>query len=411
MTCWKRAFLYLTRETRKSVRIMMVCFILSTLIILCGWVKDSTSHSATEVRQTVGASFTVSDNADGKYVGDELIDKIKSAGNIHIINGENLQLLYSQSIRPVPGMLAGSEDEGKFIMSYYSAHFTELMNEFQSGDFELIEGRHLTPDDTRSALISEDLAAENMLAVGDQFTAGYSPEMILDDPKLSGQNFTFTVTGIFKVNISTQISTPEPSMRENAVFIDVNSGHMVDAANFEQNRYRYGVTFFVDDPKYINETVANAEAMLDSSRYQITVDDKAYTESAKPLERLEMIMGVLIVAFTLVGILILTLVFILWMRQRIREIGIYFSLGLSKKNILGQFLIENITACVVGWMLSLAFSFFFVSIMHNHLGMLNHLSTSNLIATFALMFGITIISTALSFAFIIRFNPRKILLE
>ena len=122
-------------------------------------------------------------------------------------------------------------------------------------------------------------------------------------------------------------------------------------------------------------------------------------------------MSVLIVAFTLVGILILTLVFILWMRQRIREIGIYFSLGLSKKNILGQFLIENITACVVGWMLSLAFSFFFVSIMHNHLGMLNHLSTSNLIATFALMFGITIISTALSFAFIIRFNPRKILLE
>lgn len=411
MACWKRAFLYLTRETRKSVRIMMACFILSTLIILCGWVKDSTSHLATEVRQTVGASFTVSDNADGNYVGDDLVEEIKSVGNIRTINGENLQLLYSQSIKPVPGMLAGSDDEGKFIMSYYSAHFTELTNEFQSGDFVLSEGRHLTPDDTKAALISEELAAENMLALGDQFTVGYSPEMILDDPTLAGQNFTFTITGIFEVNTSTQVSTPEPSMRENAIFIDVNSGHVVDVANSEQNRYRYGVTFFVDDPKYINETVAKVDEMLDSSRYQITIDDKAYTESAKPLERLEMIMSVLIGAFTIVGLLILTLIFILWIRQRIHEIGIYFSLGLKKKNILGQFLFENMSASILGWIASLFFSILLVSIMHKYLNMLDHISSFNMILAFVLLVGITLASTLLSFASISRFNPRKILLE
>ena len=40
-------------------------------------------------------------------------------------------------------MLAGTEEEGQYMMSYYSGHYSELEQHFRTGELILAEGRHV----------------------------------------------------------------------------------------------------------------------------------------------------------------------------------------------------------------------------------------------------------------------------
>ena len=209
---------------------------------LCSWVQASMAQNAETLRKAIGASFRIEDDADGMLINDNLIAEIEDVGNILRASGENLQLLYSESVLPRPGMLAGGDDEGQFMMSYYSGHYSEMEQHFRTGELELIEGRHITPEDSWSAVISRALAEQNGLSVGDRFEAGYSPETRAEDPSRPEEPFSFTIVGIFDITgQQTQLNQAEPSMLQNAVFIDAAAGHAIDSGDPTHSRYRYGV--------------------------------------------------------------------------------------------------------------------------------------------------------------------------
>lgn len=242
MTPWKRAWLYVCRERKRSIRLILLCLVLTVFMLLCSWVQASMAQNAETLRKAIGASFRIEDDADGTLINDNLIAEIEDVGNILRASGENLQLLYSESVLPLPGMLAGGDDEGQFMMSYYSGHYSDMEQHFRTGELELIEGRHITPEDSWSAVISRALAEQNGLSVGDRFEAGYSPETRAEDPSRPEEPFSFTIVGIFdSTGQQTQLNQAEPSMLQNAVFIDAAAGHAIDSGDPTHSRYRYGV--------------------------------------------------------------------------------------------------------------------------------------------------------------------------
>lgn len=413
MTPWKRAWLYVCRERKRSIRLILLCLVLTVFMLLCSWVQASMAQNAETLRKAIGASFRIEDDADGMLINDNLIAEIEGVGNILRASGENLQLLYSESILPLPGMLAGGDDEGQFMMSYYSGHYSEMEQHFRTGELELIEGRHITPEDSWSAVISRALAEQNGLSVGDRFEADYSPETRAEDPSLPEEPFSFTIVGIFDITgQQTQLNQAEPSMLQNAVFIDAAAGHAIDSGDPTHSRYRYGVIFMVDDPRDLEQTVAAAQSNLDMQHFRCVVDDTEYRQSVQPLERMETTMNLLTVVLVGIGTIILALVLLLWIRQRTKEIGIYLSIGLSKRNILLQLLTESVVSSVIGGSIAIPLTFAITAAVRfsgSAAQMLPAPPTVSIIVTWIAVLAVSILATLLAAIRLLQLHPKDIL--
>lgn len=413
MTPWKRAWLYVCRERKRSIRLILLCLVLTVFMLLCSWVQASMAQNAETLRKAIGASFRIEDDADGTLINDNLIAEIEDVGNILRASGENLQLLYSESVLPLPGMLAGGDDEGQFMMSYYSGHYSEMEQHFRTGELELIEGRHITPEDSWSAVISRALAEQNGLSVGDRFEAGYSPGTRAEDPSLPEEPFSFTIVGIFDITgQQTQLNQAEPSMLQNAVFIDAAAGHAIDSGDPTHSRYRYGVIFMVDDPRDLEQTVAAAQSNLDMQHFRCVVDDTEYQQSVQPLERMETTMKLLTVVLVGIGTIILALVLLLWIRQRTKEIGIYLSIGLSKRNILLQLLTESVVSSVIGDSIAIPLTFAITAAVRfsgSAAQMLPAPPTVSIIVTWIAVLAVSILATLLAAIRLLQLHPKDIL--
>ena len=413
MTPWKRAWLYVCRERKRSIRLILLCLVLTVFMQLCSWVQASMAQNAETLRKAIGASFRIEDDADGTLINDNLIAEIEDVGNILRASGENLQLLYSESVLPRPGMLAGGDDEGQFMMSYYSGHYSDMEQHFRTGELELIEGRHITPEDSWSAVISRALAEQNGLSVGDRFEAGYSPGTRAEDPSLPEEPFSFTIVGIFDITgQQTQLNQAEPSMLQNAVFIDAAAGHAIDSGDPTHSRYRYGVIFMVDDPRDLEQTVAAAQSNLDMQHFRCVVDDTEYRQSVQPLERMETTMNLLTVVLVGIGTIILALVLLLWIRQRTKEIGIYLSIGLSKRNILLQLLTESVVSSVIGGSIAIPLTFAITAAVRfsgSAAQMLPAPPTVSIIVTWIAVLAVSILATLLAAIRLLQLHPKDIL--
>lgn len=413
MTPWKRAWLYVCRERKRSIRLILLCLVLTVFMQLCSWVQASMAQNAETLRKAIGASFRIEDDADGTLINDNLIAEIEDVGNILRASGENLQLLYSESVLPRPGMLAGGDDEGQFMMSYYSGHYSDMEQHFRTGELELIEGRHITPEDSWSAVISRALAEQNGLSVGDRFEAGYSPETRAEDPSLPEEPFSFTIVGTFDITgQQTQLNQAEPSMLQNAVFIDAAAGHAIDSGDPTHSRYRYGVIFMVDDPRDLEQTVAAAQSNLDMQHFRCVVDDTEYRQSVQPLERMETTMKLLTVVLVGIGTIILALVLLLWIRQRTKEIGIYLSIGLSKRNILLQLLTESVVSSVIGGSIAIPLTFAITAAVRfsgSAAQMLPAPPTVSIIVTWIAVLAVSILATLLAAIRLLQLHPKDIL--
>lgn len=413
MTPWKRAWLYVCRERKRSIRLILLCLVLTVFMLLCSWVQASMAQNAETLRKAIGASFRIEDDADGTLINDNLIAEIEDVGNILRASGENLQLLYSESVLPLPGMLAGGDDEGQFMMSYYSGHYSDMEQHFRTGELELIEGRHITPEDSWSAVISRALAEQNGLSVGDRFEAGYSPETRTEDPSRPEEPFSFTIVGIFDITgQQTQLNQAEPSMLQNAVFIDAAAGHAIDSGDPTHSRYRYGVIFMVDDPRDLEQTVAAAQSNLDMQHFRCVVDDTEYRQSVQPLERMETTMKLLTVVLVGIGTIILALVLLLWIRQRTKEIGIYLSIGLSKRNILLQLLTESVVSSVIGGSIAIPLTFAITAAVRfsgSAAQMLPAPPTVSIIVTWIAVLAVSILATLLAAIRLLQLHPKDIL--
>lgn len=413
MTAAERAMLYLKRNRSKSIRLALVCFVLTVFLLLCVWNYLSNQNAAFELRQTISASFRL-DGTDMQAADDALIQKAFGCTNIRAYNGENAAHLYSRSTPPVPGHFAGSGEDAEYMMRYLANHNSELEQSFQDGTLVLSEGRHIQPEDWRCAVISTALAEQNGLSIGDTIEAGYTPGAVEEDPTLAGVQYAFTIVGLFDiVNDKTAgMDLAETDKRENSVFIDAATGHEIKRTAQPDTTYDYGVTFFVNDPQNLEATMEEVGHIVDLSRYEVTVNDKAYRDSVQPLEQICSLMKLLMAVLSACGIVLLSLVLQLWLRQRTREIGIYLSVGIGRGNILCQLLLESLCAAAAACVVAIPVAWAAMCLAAGLLGQ----GTAGVplwawVAVFAAVLCIAAVSTVFSSVRVFRMKPREILIQ
>ena len=407
----KRSVLYLRRKYKRSMLLLILLFVISFSLAVGLTVWGSSNTVTQEVQHELGTSFVVtspaidSENSEyfkgvnlqnggtakvytGPKVNQELLDAITQIDGISNYNAEDY--LYGINVKDLtlivgswgteyalarddPEWLGRIEDGFKewgvefFRLNtsqtqLYGNTNTELYSKFRTGAFELVEGRHISADDSKKALISDELAKLNGLTIGDTITLNLLGASMNRADKVS-ESFgeaELEIVGIFHVNgyQPTGINIGETDITYNWILTDIETVEaLVDlwCANYYQDyipeQSYINLTFFVDDPSRLEtvvERVKNSD-IPNIDFFQISLDDTMYKSTVDPLNSIRNLVAGLVAAIVVGCMAILLIVFTMWVRSRRQEVAIYLSLGFSKFKIIGQFVLEAVIVAAIAF--------------------------------------------------------------
>ena len=356
MNCRKRSVLYLLRKRNRSVILWLILFIITTLMLTCITIGQGADGAMQRLFQAMGGYFKIeTDDKPGlnKYVDDEFVNRILDSYEIREFNGMDTVYFMTRDMDLLPGRFTQEQDEKAKLARIMGNTDTGLNEYFILQSLMLSEGRHITAEDSYKALISQELAEENGLSVGDTVSLSYYDEDVGRDWQ------AFEIVGIFQIKSrqnSYTSNTAECDMVENFIFVDTQSVRDMIGRTLEReiDSYRSGALFFVDQPqaleRIVNDLAEQSERGMEG--YQVVKNNKQYQESRLPLERLKSLTTLIIAIIILLGFIIVSLILLLWMRERVHETGIYLSVGIRKASILMQHMMENLILAFLAFVLS-----------------------------------------------------------
>ena len=342
MNVLKRAFLYDTRKRGKSLTLFLLFTLITIFVTISFSVLSATQAAATNLRETVGASFTLRGNPM-EFSADETDFAIQFAP----ISQQDIDLIAdSTEIKACNAQQSATTTASGFIFpsgmpsGAISANTSSAWNRnFTSGIVTLAEGRHITQDDQRVALVSRELAEENELDIGS--------ELSLDPAAV------VKIIGIYE-------SDPSMEFDNDTIFTDHSTYWVLTES--AAGTYSGRVDFFVTDPARL-ETVMEQikrDVPLRWEDYTLQADTAEYDAIAYQLLTIGRLTTLLIVSAMIVSIVVLFLILAMRIRGRVHEVGVLLAVGVTKGHIIAQFFVETTTILLLAFLFSCPVSYFAV---------------------------------------------------
>lgn len=363
----KRAVLYLARKKGKAVLLFLIFFLVSTLLLICFSILNGTGQAAKDLRSNIGAAFyvrphqemifeggTVSEGAT-PIISQKSIDEIVDAtgDQMKAYNTEHYGYVKSEQLHFLPG---AGDSKTSNMGQVTAVRDSQLTDVFLNEECTLTSGRHIRPDDENKILISEELAVENNLKVGDTLTlthAGLDQQNgeYIDTIPEKTAFAEAEIVGIFQSNkTDDSMNTPTAGKAINHIYSD--SHLLVNLQEQQAGVFEGEIAFYIADPLELDTLLKRVEAIhsIDWDNHILKENDFQYEQIAGQLQNLQNLAVALILLATALGIVILMLILMMQIRGRIREAGIYLSVGKSKTEIIGQFALEAWGLLVVGFL-------------------------------------------------------------
>ena len=236
------------------------------------------------------------------------------------------------------GDMGGNRQTGDFTITGVSS--STDYSSFSDGTATLEDGEALTADDagTNNVLIEETLAESNDLSVGDTFKLTDS----------DGENeVTVTVKGIYSTTefasgIAAQVSmlTPVNTIYSYYTLANTLSG------NTDEDTVDSAI-YTLSEPSKVTAFTKAAEKLIDTDTYDLTTDDQLYQSMITPLENVSSFAKNIVILVAVAGIIILTLIVMLMIRERRYEIGVLLSMGESRAKMIFQFFTEMFVTMLI----------------------------------------------------------------
>ena len=388
----KRAWIYLRRKNKRSIILLLLLFVVSCSISIGLSVWNNIGDAIKEVEQRMGTSFVMKLPADTNsydsiyvttyetnydyiagtsYIGppldESVIEAVMKVDGISDYNADETTWIHLDNAKLIPGIWSEGLDAEEYdpdwrpveimrsqVTQIHGNTNTELSEKFRTGSFTLVEGRHITAEDTYKTLISEGLAELNGLQIGDTITFSSRLGMMGNAPDrlaFTMEPMTVEIVGIFRVNGYQPMGewVSEDDMTYKWLLTDAETikeySIKSDDAVFVNNprRFKYhNLTFFVDDPTKLDSIIEQVNDLdtITKDFYDISIDDTMYKSTTDALRNIRNIVMVLVAVIVAGCGVVLLIVFTMWVRSRRQEISIYLSMGLNKFSILGQFVLE-----------------------------------------------------------------------
>ena len=335
----KNAIAYITRKRNQT----LIIFIILTIVLSCLYSCLTIMKSSNEIEKTLYESSNSSisiTKKDGKYFNVNQfkdIEKIKEVEKI-IIQYDGLAKLKDAKVVSGEQRINREDlsDEFKNVVSFEATNNTKRNILFSSRVFTIKEGKNIEENDKNSIIVHEEFAKQNNLKLGDEV------DLELLDVEKSGKikSHKFKIIGSFSGKKQETYTGLSSDFSENMVFVDYSTSQEI-LNKSENNKIANKILMYSGSAESTDLALNKLkELKIDESKYFVEKDSKAFEESLELVSGIKHIIKIMTYSIMLGGMVVLSLILILWLRERIYEIGIFLSIGTSKIQIIMQFIFE-----------------------------------------------------------------------
>jgi len=398
----KRAWLSISRKLSKTVVLAIVMFVMANLVLAAIAIKNAVNESTRFAKESLGS--TVYLTVDMEKVREEAqqgIQENNAGGPVRIrlerptiyvdmvkaISESSFVRDYTYGINATAkeGNFTAIEDDsengqsfggGGFVRVFGASGNMQIMginsyafiSEVKDNSLELVMGSYFDEDTDGKAIISNELAQENGLKVGDKVellneefdTENYDPRSGGEPEVISSTTVEVEIIGIYDVNTD--------NFNANTIYMNVDTAaKFLKEANYKDGNYGVdNISYFLNSPedvdKFISEVGGKYPSLADD-KLKLDIDSSSYDQMAGPIEQVGSFADTVLWIVILASILIITLIINNNIKDRKYEIGVLMSLGGSKLNVIGQILTELIIIGTAGFVLSIGTSYFLANSM------------------------------------------------
>ena len=337
----KNAIAYITRKRNRTLIIFIILTIVLSCLYSCLTIMKSSNEIEKALYESSNSSISIT-KKDGKYFNVNQfkdIEKLKEVEEI-IMQYDGLAKLKDAKVVSGEQRINREDlsDEFKNVVSFEATNNTKRNILFRSGVFTIKEGKNIGENDKDSIIVHEEFAKQNNLKLGDEV------DLELLDIEKSGKikSHKFKIIGIFSGKKQETYTGLSSDFSENMVFVDYSTSQEI-LNKSENNKIANKILMYSGSAESTDLALNKLkELKIDESKYFVEKDSNAFEESLESVSGIKHIIKIMTYSIMLGGMVVLSLILILWLRERIYEIGIFLSIGTSKIQIIMQFIFELI---------------------------------------------------------------------
>lgn len=136
-------------------------------------------------------------------------------------------------------------------------------------------------------------------------------------------------------------------MPENLLITDVDT--VKTLYGYSDGNVKYTNATFNTDTDVDKVTSKFKDIPADWNKYTIVKSEDTFLALSKSFDSLDKIINMVLIGAIIAGIIILSLVLAFWIQGRVHETGILLSIGVSKFNIISQYIIELLLISILAF--------------------------------------------------------------
>lgn len=327
----KRAGMSLRARKARTAALLGIFAVICVLLQGGFLLQGATARQEADAQRTIGVDVTLK----GEGLTPALADRLGSSPQVHRYNPRLSLEAGARGIEPLESDLPrpGGDRTGAKTpppLALNGVRDSGLLLPFSYGSSKITAGRGITPEDAgrEVAVVERRLAEKNGLKAGDTLRVRSA------DGK---RTVPLTVVGIYRD--ATQDPSrwvPPHQLPGNVLYVPVRTVQRLGPGTADLAE----AVFRIGSPEQAEQLHAEARRLLGGGSFDFRVNDKAYKDQVRPIQRAGAFAGLVVWLTAVAGALILGLIVMLQIRERRDELGVLLSLGEKKWKLIGQHAVE-----------------------------------------------------------------------
>ena len=415
MSIFNRAYLYIIRKKVRSSILFLIVTLISFFLLSGSVLNTTVNNISKNLYKDVNFGFNIEsvDKSNKEIEKDTLkkIEELKGITTKNYIFSKPVNVEGKKVVQENQNITLNDEIKNNSNLVMLNGITASKSNiDFKSEVLKLEKGRHIEENDNNKIVIHEKFAELNNVNLGDKI-------------KLSqeGKTLELEVVGIYSGEKTNTFNGLSSDFIENTVYTDYKSSQ--ELSNLIANNKVTSVEYGVEDPTKLDDVIKAVEN-LGINNLMVSKSNKNYELVTSSVESITKITNMIRIGSVVVGVVILSLILMFWVRERTYEIGILLSLGTSKINLVLQFIVEVLLVTIFGLITALGIEMITIKYLASNVGSIfsedlpktmadelmkmsvNGIDIVNLVIV---MIAIVIISVVVALLPILKMKPKKIL--
>ena len=415
MSIFNRAYLYIVRKKVRSSILFLIVTLISFFLLSGSVLNTTVNNISKNLYKDVNFGFNIEsvDKSNKEIEKDTLkkIEELKGITTKNYIFSKPVTVEGKKVVQENQNITLNDEIKNKSNLVMMSGITASKSNiDFKSEVLKLEKGRHIEENDKNKIMIHEKFAELNSVNLGDKIKLAQE-----------GKSLELEVVGIYSGEKTNTFNGLSSDFIENTVYTDYKSSQ--ELSNLTANNKVTSVEYGVEDPTKLDDVIKTVEN-LGINNLMVSKSNKNYELITSSVESITKITNMIRIGSVMVGVVILSLILMFWVRERTYEIGILLSLGTSKVNLVLQFIVEVLLVTIVGLITALGIEMTTIKYLASNVGsifsedlpktiadelMMMSVNGIDIINLVIVMIAIVIISVVVALLPILKMKPKKIL--